>query len=70
MNLSASDLSFAYLLDTCLNCANFYNTNMSNANLRNAYMATANLNGVYWDNTICPDGAKSDDSRNTCENNL
>ncbi len=39
-------------------------------NLNDADLTGANLDNTYWENTICPDGANSDDNGNTCENNL
>ena len=54
---------------------NFSNFDMSGAdlsgsNLTGANLIGANLQSVMWSNTICPDGANSDNNGNTCENNL
>ena len=78
-DLNGSDLSETYLYNT-----NMEGTGLMGANLNNAYtvglrLIDANLlgadlsgiewAGIYWGNTICPDGSNSDDNGNTCENN-
>tara|TARA_X000001036_G_scaffold369186_1_gene355159 strand:+ start:108 stop:917 length:810 start_codon:yes stop_codon:yes gene_type:complete len=78
-DLNGSDLSETYLYNT-----NMEGTGLMGANLNNAYtvglrLIDANLlgadlsgiewAGIYWGNTVCPDGSNSDDNGNTCENN-
>ena len=69
-DLSGANLSGANLYSADLNGANLSGANLSDAYLSDAYLSGADLNGVYWDNTICPDGTNSDDNGDTCVNNL
>ena len=74
-NLSGADLenamlTYAYLDGANLSGADLENAGLYYAALTGADLTGANLNGVYWNDTICPDGTNSDDNGNTCENNL
>ena len=63
--LTRTNLSNANLSNADLSWARFESSNLSGANLTGA-----TLDNVFWKNTICPDGANSDDVGSTCVNNL
>ncbi len=70
-NLSNADLIGAYLVYADLTGAELTNVDLRNADLTGAEMSGVfSLGVIYWGNTICPDGANSDNNGNTCENNL
>tara|TARA_B100001123_G_C14991933_1_gene899939 strand:- start:4 stop:825 length:822 start_codon:yes stop_codon:yes gene_type:complete len=69
-NLSNSYLIYANLSGSDLQSADLSNSYMGDANLFGADLTNAILVGIYWSNTICPDGTNSDDNGGTCENNL
>jgi len=81
VNLTGADLNDALLYDADLSGADLSNVNfdyawLNGANLTGADLSGADLRyaddltGVYWYNTICPDGTNSDDNGDTCVNNL
>ena len=79
-NLSGVNLFNANLSYSLLRYANLQNANLSNADLNEAILreadmtgadlSNADLTGIYWYDTICPDGTNSDDNGDTCVNNL
>jgi len=78
-NLSGSDLTEAYLYNTNMEGANLIGANLSytytvglrliDANLLGSDLTGIGWSGIYWGNTVCPDGSNSDDNGDTCENN-
>ena len=72
VDLSYADLTNAMMYDLDLRGANLTGADLTGADL--AYLNTsygpADLTGVTWSNTTCPDGTNSDNSGNTCVNNL
>lgn len=69
-NLSNADFSHANLANLNLTHVNFAGANLSftdfsGANLAGANLTDANLAGVVWNNTICPDGTITKNTR--CE---
>ena len=69
-DLRGANLTYATLTGADLSGADLNNADLSGANLTYATLTGADLSGIIWYGTICPDGANSDDSGNTCENNL
>ena len=74
-DLSDADLSYTDLYDANLSGADLRGADLSGAYLRGADLSDADLRyaglgGVYWQNTICPDGTNSDGNGDTCVNNL
>jgi len=78
-DLNGSDLSETYLYNTNMEGTGLMGANLSNAytvglrlidaNLLGADLSGIGWDGIYWGNTVCPDGSNSDDNGNTCENN-
>ena len=58
-NLTGANLTGANLSYANLTGANLLAANLAYANLTGANLTGANLTGVYWSNTICPDGSKT-----------
>lgn len=83
-NLTGADLSYAVvshasciftwdevdLSHADLSYANLSHLRFEQSDLSYADLSHADLTGVFWYDTICPDGTNSDDNGNTCENNL
>ncbi len=69
-NLYSANLTYATLTGADLSDAVLNNADLSGANLTYATLTGADLSDTIWYNTICPDGANSDDNGNTCENNF
>tara|TARA_A100001234_G_scaffold141879_1_gene124594 strand:- start:146 stop:814 length:669 start_codon:yes stop_codon:yes gene_type:complete len=78
-DLNGSDLSESNLYNTDMEGTGLMGADLSNAytvglrlidaNLLGADLSGIEWGGIYWGNTVCPDGTNSDDNGNTCENN-
>jgi hypothetical protein len=69
-DLSGADLGGVNLRRADLSSANLTNVDLTDADLEGATLKAARLSGVTWANTICPDGANSDDVGGSCLNHL
>jgi hypothetical protein len=68
--LQGVSLTGAKLRDADLSGVDLTGADLTNADLTGATLSGAILNDIRWENTICPDGKKSDEVGGTCKGHI